>query len=83
MGSRAGQKLRRAASMTVVKLKKDGPLLGVRLTREEAERDGAVWCAKGHYGNRSGYGIAAIVDEIKREGDGRIVYGVWLGVQQR
>jgi hypothetical protein len=68
--------------VSVVKLEKRGPLLGVCLTREEAERSGASWCSPGHYGNPHGEGIAAIVDEIKREGDGRIVYGVWLGVQQ-
>lgn len=69
--------------MTVLKLNKFGPLLCVCLTREEAERNGASCCAPGAYGNPHKIGIAALVDEIKREGDGRIVYGVWLGVQQR
>ena len=68
--------------MSTVKLQKSGPLLGVCLTRQEAERDGAQCCLPGHYGNPHGNGIAAIVDEIKRE-DGVTVYGVWLGVQQR
>jgi len=68
--------------VSTVKLHKKGPLLGVRLTREEAERNGASWCQPGAYGNPFGEGVAALVDEIKREGDGRIVYGVWLGVQQ-
>lgn len=69
--------------MRAVKLAKRGPLLSVHLERADAEEHGAWACQPGHYGNPNSDGIAAIVDEIKREGDGRIVYGVWLGVQQR
>ena len=60
-------------------LVKTGPLLCVCLTREEAERQGAVCCAPRAYGNRGGEGDAVIVDEIER-GDGVVVFGVWLGV---
>jgi hypothetical protein len=67
--------------MSVLKLGKEGPLLGVFLTRAEAEARGSIICQPGAYGNPHSAGIAAIVDEIKREGDGVIIYGVWLGVQ--